>query len=719
MTGTAESSLRIGGMHCAACADVVERALRRTPGVIEARVSAAAQCATVRWDPDRTRPSELEQAVRAAGYEARPDTAAGARAARTAEARVALWRLFVAGFCAMQVMMLAAPAYFAGPGELAPEWKRLLDWASWLLALPVLLFSAAPFFAGAWRSARARRIGMDVPVALGTAVAFVASTGATFDPGGPFGRDVWFDSMTMFIAFLLAGRWLEMRARHRAEAALEGAAMRLPETVVRLAEDGSPERVDAARLRPGDRVRVALGEAFAADGLIVEGATAADESLLTGEAMPCPKRPGDAVIAGSLNVGGPVEMRAQRLGADTRYEAIAALMRAVRTERPALAAAADRWAAPFVAAVLALAVAAGVAWSVIDPARTAWVVVSVLIVTCPCALSLAVPSALLAAAHAMARGGLLLRHPDAIERLARLRVLFIDKTGTLTAGTLQCRGVRAVGTGIEETGAAAEALARRASSLAAWTTHPLARALQATWPADETRWRDVRECPGLGLEAIDETGRTWRLGAATWAGAEGTAAGGAAQLTLACDERTLACFAFEERLREDAVKAVAALRAEGVSVRLISGDDPVRVRDVAARLELESAAGGLAPEDKLAALRLAQRAGACVAMVGDGVNDAPVLAQADLAIAMGDGASVARAQADGVLLADRLGDLVRARRLARRALAVVRQNLAWAAAYNAVCVPLALAGLLPPWAAGLGMATSSLVVVANSLRLAR
>jgi Cu2+-exporting ATPase len=722
MSEIAESSLRIGGMHCAACADVVERALLHTPGVVEARVSAAAQCATVRWDPGRTQAGALQDAVRAAGYEACPDTAAAARAARAREARTALWRLFVAGFCAMQVMMLAAPSYFAAPGEIAPEWKRLLDWAGWLLALPVLLFSAAPFFAGAWRSARARRIGMDVPVALGTAVAFVASTGAAFAPGGLFGHEVWFDSMTMFIAFLLAGRWLEMRARHRAEATLEGAAMQLPQVVVRLARDGTPERVDAALLRPGDRLRVALGEAFAADGRLVEGDTAADESLLTGESLPCPKRPGDAVIAGSLNVGAPVVMQAERVGADTRHEAIAALMRAVRTARPALAAVADRWAAPFLWTVLALAAAAGIAWSRIDPARTAWVVVSVLIVTCPCALSLAVPSALLAAARTMARQGLLLRHPDAIERLARLDVLFIDKTGTLTAGTPRCRGVRLA----DPHDGAADALARKASSLAAWATHPLARALHAAWPPDDTHWHDVRELPGRGLEARDETGRTWRLGAASWVGTEREAGteraavdDGGAQVALARGDRTLACFAFEEALREDAARAVAALRAEGVRVELLSGDDPARVRALAARLPLDAATGGLAPEDKLAAVRLAQRAGDCVAMVGDGVNDAPVLAQADVAIAMGEGALVARAQADGVLLSNRLEDLVRARRLARRALAIVRQNLAWAAAYNAVCVPLALAGLLPPWAAGLGMAASSLVVVCNSLRLAR
>ena len=716
----AESSLRIAGMHCAACAATIERALMKVPGVRGARVSAAAQCATVRWDPGLTRPSALVRAIERAGYDAAPDTAAAARALRQREARAALWRLFVAAFCAMQIMMLATPAYVSAPGELAPDLKRLLDWGGWLLSLPVLWFSAAPFFTGAWRALRHRRIGMDVPVALGIAVAFIASSGAAFDPGGLFGTEVYFDSLAMFVSFLLGGRYLEMRVRHRAEKALEDATTHLPDTVLRLGPDGRVEAVSAKRLRAGDRVRVPVGQPFVADGVLIEGATQADESLLTGESHPVARACGDAVVAGSVNLLAPVVMRVDRVGADTRFEAIVALMRAARTERPALLASADRWAAPFLWTVLLLAATAGAVWSFIDPARALWVVVSVLIVTCPCALSLAAPSALLAAAGAMGRRGLLLRRLDAIQGLAGMETLFVDKTGTLTEGQLRCVDVQRLD---DSEAMPTEVLQGVAASLAAWSHHPLAAALRDAFEAADMPWREVQEVPGLGLEGRDARGCRWRLGAAEWVAEQtDTQAPAATQGTQTClgrDGHALVRFMFDERLRNDAVAAVRALQADGVRVHLLSGDDPARAQRIASMLGLDACTGGLAPADKLAAVRAAQQRGACVAMLGDGINDAPVLAQADVSFAMGEGALVARTQADGVLVSNRLADVVRARRLAKQALRVVHQNFGWAATYNAACVPLALVGWLPPWAAGLGMATSSLLVVLNSLRLAR
>jgi len=716
MTAVAECSLRIGGMHCAACADLVESALRSQPGVVEARVSAAAQLASVRWDPAVTDTASLLESVRRAGYDASPDTGAEARAARMRESRLALWRLFVAAFCAMQIMMLAAPGYFSAPGELKPEYKRLLDWGSWLLALPVLCFAAAPFFGGAWRAMRLGRIGMDVPVSLGIGVAFVTSTAAAFAPGGLFGRDVFFDSMTMFISFLLAGRYLETRARHRAEQSLEEVTTRLPRSVLREGADGSTSLVGVESLAVGDRIRVPYGEAFVVDGLVVEGWTQADESLLTGESRPVPKHEGDAVIAGSLNLAAPVTVRVERVGADTRAEAIAALMRAARSQRPAMTATADRWAGPFLWAVLLLAAAAGAAWSVIDPSRVVWVVVSVLVVTCPCALSLAVPSALLAATSTMGRQGLLLRNLDAIAGLARVRTLFVDKTGTLTDGKVHCIAVHGLGEHDEQR---VRGLAGTAASLAAWSTHPLSRALLAAYPADGTVWSELLEVPGRGIQGTDADGRHWRLGSARWACSAPPPASDRAQGCLSLDGLGVATFDVDERVRGDARAAVRALHADGVAIHLLSGDDAGRAGRLAEQLGLDSARGDLSPEDKLAAVRDAQRRGERVAMIGDGVNDAPVLAQADVSIAMGEGALVARTQADGVLISNRLGDLVRARALARRTLRVVRQNLWWAAIYNACCVPLALTGHLPPWAAGLGMACSSLFVIANSLRLAR
>ncbi|MBE0548414.1 MAG: cation-translocating P-type ATPase, partial [Rubrivivax sp.] len=341
-----ESSLQLSGMYCAACAGIIERAIGSIDGVRSVQVSAAAQRATVCWDPQRTLPSALIEAVRGAGYEAVPDAAAPARALRRREHRQALWRLFVASFCAMQVMMLATPSYVAGPGELAPDLWQLLAWGSWLLSLPVLVFSAGPFFSGAWRALRQRRIAMEVPVALGVAITFIASSGATFDPGGLFGNEVYFDSLTMFVSFLLGARYLELLARHGAAVALESALACLPETAWRLAADGSVTAVSVHRLRPGDLVRVPVGQAFPADGLLHGGATRADESLLSGESQAVEKADGAPLVAGSINLGAPVVMQVQRVGADTRFEAIVSMMRSAMSQRPAAARLADRWAAP-------------------------------------------------------------------------------------------------------------------------------------------------------------------------------------------------------------------------------------------------------------------------------------------------------------------------------------------------------------------------------------
>jgi len=716
-TGVAEVTLRVGGMHCAACALAIEGALLGVPGVMSARISAASGYGSVRWDRARAGLERLLQAVLDAGYTATVEHGASARREREAEARRALWRLFVAALCAMQVMMFSTPAYVSESGDLTPDLQRLLAWAQWLLTLPVLGFAAAPFFAGAWAALRRRRIGMDVPVSLGLAVAFVASSGAAFDPGGPFGHEVYFDSITMFVAFLLGARWLEMRARHRAEAMLETATARLPERVLRVRADGGVDEVDAGELHAGDAVRVPRGQAFVADGVLIEGRTEADEALLTGESLPLAKRPGDAVVAGSINLAAPVVMRVERLGAQTRYEAIVALMRSARSGRPPSLAAADRWAGVFLWGVLLLAAVAGAVWHTIDPSRAVWVVVSVLIVTCPCALSLATPAALIAAAGAMSRRGVVLRRLEAIDKLARMRTLFIDKTGTLTEAQLRCVGVEQLAQEDATTGASLRGIA---AALAAWSHHPLAQALRSdAEPALQGSWPQVHEEPGRGIEAVDAQGRRWRLGAPQWAGACGEAADGSPQVVLGRDGRSLLRFTFDEALRPGAVEAIRALRADGVQVRLLSGDSAQRAARIASRLGLDGAAGGLRPEDKLATVQAAQRDRAVVAMVGDGINDAPVLARADVSFAMGEGAAVARTQADGVLVSNRLQDLHAARVLARRTMRVARQNLAWACVYNLACVPLALAGWLPPWLAGLGMASSSLLVVLNSLRLLR
>jgi len=718
-----ESNIVIEGMHCAACALTVEDALRAVPGVLRAEVSAASRRARVLWSADQVQPSGWMQAVQAAGYRAVPANDAQARARRLAESRTALWRLLAAALCMMQVMMYAYPAYVAAPGDLSTEMAQLLRWASWVLTLPVLLFSCEPFFSSAWRDLAQRRISMDLPVALGMLITFGVSSAGTFEPGGTFGAEVYFDSLTMFVTFLLFGRWLETRLRDQTAGSLEALMNRLPDSVARRTPEGGFERVPVRRLQPGDVIQVLPGEAFAADGELLLGDTRVDESLLTGESYPLQRGPGAAVIAGSHNLLSVVQVRVTEVGPDTRFARIVALMESVSASRPRLARLADRMARPFLLSVLLAAALACAYWWRQDPGHALMVAVAVLVVTCPCALSLATPAAMLAAAGALARRGVLVRRLDAFEALAKVDTVMFDKTGTLTRNDLVLAGTRARA-GIT----AAQALAQ-AQALARHSLHPVSRALVAAFtsqqtPTSQTDWlaSSVTETPGGGVLArvgLGPDGREameMRLGSAVFCRLVQPVSD-LMQVFLADAQGWLATFDLQEDLRPDALATVQSLQAAGISVHLLSGDRPETVARVAQALGITAYAGACTPQNKLDFLQRAQQAGRRVAMVGDGLNDGPVLAGAQVSFAFGQAVPLAQAKADFVVPGGQLGAVAQAVLLARRTVRIVRQNLAWAALYNAVCVPLAVAGLLSAWAAGLGMALSSLLVVLNALRL--
>ncbi len=718
------SQVAVEGMHCAACAFTVEAALMQVPGVLDVRVDAASRRARVVWSAAAVRPSRWFAASRAAGYPLVPAGDSAARARRAAEARAALWRWLVAGFCMMQVMMYAYPAYIAQPGDMSDDAARLLRWASWMLTLPVLLFACGPFFRSAWRDLRQRRIGMDLPVALGIAITFVVSSAATFDAAGPLGHEVYFDSLTMFVFFLLTGRWLEARLRDRTAGALDALMNKLPDSIERRTADGSFVRVAVRRIVVGDVLRVRPGEAFPADGTLTRGDTAADESLLTGESRPVPRSCGARVLAGSHNLDAVVEMRVDAIGAGTRFAQIVALMESAAVDKPRLARLADRVARPFLLAVLAAAAAAAALWWHVDPGRALMVAVSVLIVTCPCALSLATPAAMLASAGALARGGVMTSNLQALEALAAVDTVVFDKTGTLTSGTPRLARV------YSREGVRPGDAVELAAALAAQSLHPASRALLAAWQAcDRTppAWdvSGATERAGQGVEGLLTyrgstlaLPRRTRFGSAEFCGVA-TLAVDAAQVHLSDAEGWVASFVLAEDLRDDAAAAVTALETQGIEVRLLSGDRDAAVHEVAQQAGIRDAMGGCVPEQKLDALKRMQARGLRVAMVGDGLNDGPVLAQAHASFAFGQAVPLAQARADFIVLGDALMAIPNAIAQARRTLRVVRQNLFWAAGYNALCVPLALAGWLPAWLAGLGMAASSLVVVLNAARLAR
>ncbi|MCA3237868.1 MAG: cadmium-translocating P-type ATPase [Curvibacter sp.] len=716
--GCWESQLVIEGMHCTACALSVEDALRALPGVREAVVSAGSRRARVVWSSDAVRPSDWMHAVRRAGYRALPANDAFASEPRREATRKALWRWLVAGFCMMQVMMYAWPAYIAEPGDLTAEMAQLLRWASWVLTLPVMLFSCGPFFSAAWSDLKQRRVSMDLPVALGMAITFVVSTAGTFEPRGLFGREVYFDSLTMFVFFLLTGRWLEQRLRERTAGALDALMNRLPESVLRQRPDGSFERVALRRLQTDDVVRVLPGESFPADGMVLEGSTRVDEALLTGESRPLPRAAGAAVIAGSYNLDAPLLVRVEGLGSETRFAKIVALMEQAATSRPHLAQMVDRLARPFLIGVLLAAAGAAAFWWPHDPGHALMVAVAVLIVTCPCALSLATPAAMLAAAGTLARQGMLVRRLGALEALAQVDTVVFDKTGTLTRDAMVFADV-STRAGVER----GKALGL-AAALAQHSLHPMSRALVAAAlkegvpPCEASR---VQERAGRGLvgEVVQPEGaaQTLRLGSPLHCGVV-LPATDAPRAVLSDMQGWLATFELGEDLRPDARATLAALQAEGLEVRILSGDAPAAVSRVAGLLGIGDARGACTPQDKLDALQQAQRQGRKVAVVGDGLNDGPALAGAHVSFAFGQAVPLAQSQSDFVVLGEQLAAVSGALLLARRTMRIVRQNLAWSVAYNAACVPLAVAGLLPAWLAGLGMATSSLLVVLNALRLA-
>ena len=714
-----ESNVLIEGMHCVACALNIEEALLRVPGVLKAEVGASSHRARVLWSADVVKPSAWLQAVQAAGYQAVPANDAFARERRQVEARQALWRLGVAGLCMMQVMMYAYPAYIAAPGDLSAEMEQLLRWASWVLTLPVILFSCGPFFKNALNDVMQRRVSMDLPVALGMVITFGVSTAGTFEPTGHFGREVYFDSLTMFVFFLLAGRWLELRLRDRTAGALEALMNRLPDSVARLSEEGRFERVSVRRLVVGDRVRILPGEMFPADGLVLSGQTSVDEALLTGESRPVSRLVDDEVIAGSHNLTAGVEVRVLRVGEQTRFAQIVALMESASVTKPTLALLADRIAKPFLILVLLAASLAGAFWWGRDPGHALMVAVSVLVVTCPCALSLATPAAMLAAAGQLARSGVLVRRLEAFEALNEVDTVVFDKTGTLTLD------VMALGTSQVRSGVLAESVLEMAAALAAHSLHPVSKALvaaqrQAGLGAYQAL--DVVEVAGggvaglLGSEETSQSPKPLRLGSAEFCGVTAHPSD-TLQVFVSDDQGWLATFEIIEALRPDAKTTVAAFQAAGVAVHLLSGDSTAAAARVAAQVGIQSFRGRCSPQDKLDFLRAAQQQGQKVAVVGDGLNDGPVLAGAHVSFAFGRAVPLAQAKADFVVMGEQLKLIFKTLQLSNRTLRVVRQNLWWAATYNAICVPLAVFGWLPAWLAGLGMAFSSLFVVINALRL--
>jgi Cu2+-exporting ATPase len=709
----AAATIDIGGMYCSACAWLLETGLLKNSAVTNVALNPATRRAVVSWDASCLSFAGLLAAIAALGFKPAPAVVGAADTQHVDDRRLALRRLIVAAAAGMQVMMFAVALYAGDHFGIDGRIEQFLRLTSLLVCLPIVFYSARPFFEGALRGLRAGRPGMDLPVSLAIAAAFLASTVAALSNRG----EIYFDSVAMFVLFLGGARYFELRARHRAEDQARAMAALLPETATRLTA-GKPELIGVDRLRPGDRVLVRPGDIVPADGRILSGELSLDEALLTGESMPVLRGAGDPVFAGSINGAGSASIAVTQTGAGTSIAEIGRMIDTARADRPPIALLADRIAGRFVLAVLAVAALAGLVWLRVDAGRAFEVMLATLVVTCPCALSLATPAALAAAASRLGRDGILLVRARVLEVLARPAHIVFDKTGTLTQGQPRVTGILTFGD------TAAARCLELATALESVSEHVLARAFTASG-AGRVEPGELAMVPGAGIEGKVD-GRRYRLGrrdfaldlsGAAKAGAE--PADTATAVYLADEDGPLARFSIGDPLRADAADTVALLRRQGHRVSIASGDREETVAALAREVGIDEWQAALAPAAKLDYLERLRAAGGRVVMIGDGINDAPVLAAADASIAVDAGTALARASADVVVPGQRLLSIARIADTARATRHTIAQNLAWAVGYNLCAVPLAVSGLLAPWMAAIGMSLSSLLVVGNALRLKR
>ncbi len=721
-----EAIFSVEGIRCAACIWLIERRLGQVPGLHAINMNVATECLQVAWDSKACKPSDVLRALREIGYTAYPYDPLKHGEQLRKSSRTLFRQLFVAGLSMMQVMMYAFPAYISAEGAIEADMDALMRWSSLLLTLPAILYSARPFFAGAWHNLKNLTLGMDVPVVLGMSAAFIGSTVAVFRGHG----EVYFDSVTMFIFLLLCSRYFEQVARRKAASALERLQHAAPASAARLGDYPAStisEIVAAATLVAGDFIQVKPGEVIAADGVLVAGESAIDMSLLTGESAPVRSKVGDILPGGAVNVRQTVIMQVTNTVQDSTLSSLIKLVERAGQGKPQIAQWADKVAAWFVAALLLFAVAVFAYWSWADAARAWPIAIAVLVVSCPCALSLATPSALAAATDRLVRQGVLVMQPHVLEALHRTTHVIFDKTGTLTMG-------RPVVEKVEDFHSTGQTrLLQMAAALESGSAHPLGLAIisaakkaagkgQGNLTSDE-----VSYTPGLGLEGVIE-GVRYRLGSAAfvqeWTKAPVPAARdldtvGLTPVYLGSAQGWLACFKLSDALREDAREVVEYFKAQGKEIVLLSGDQQAVTQQVARQLGIENVQGECLPEEKLAYVQALQQQGAVVAMIGDGINDAAVIRAADVSFAMGSGAALAQAHADTVLLSGRLGSVRDTAIAAAKTMRVIRQNLTWATIYNFTAIPAAALGLLSPWMSAIGMSLSSALVVGNALRLRR
>jgi len=708
MTGSIrEASLILEGITCAACIWLNERHLKQLKGVKTVSFNYAAQRARVSWDETEIKLSNILAEIRKLGYHAHPFSAQQQDILRKIRHKAEFRRLAVAGLSAAQVMMIAV-ALYAGPEQgLEYASAELLRWFSLVMTLPAISYSAWPFYRSAWRGLINRNLGMDVPITLGVLAGFVGSVWATLAGHG----HVYFDTITMLIFFLLVTRFLERSAREKSIEAAENLLRLLPAMATKITQ-GEQSLVAVIDLQVGDIILVKPGETIAADALVESGDSSVDESLLTGESRALAKSTGDQVYAGSINYESPLTLQINAIAEDTRLAGITRLLDRAQAEKPKLAELANRIAVWFTSALLMVVLIVAVVWWQIDPERVLEIVLTVLVVSCPCALSLAAPAAFAAAGSHLVKRGVLMTRGHALETLAKVTHFVFDKTGTLTVGKPVLTNT------ITYTKLSAQECLKIAASMESHSEHPIASSfIEATKQQDMYPVSDIRNIPGQGLQATVED-KIYSLGNKRLIGdAPAIQTNAATVVYLSHERELLAAFVLQDQPRAMAHELVQELQNLGYKTSILSGDSTDAVTQFARFIGVNDFVAELSPEQKLSSLKAFQSDGAVVAVIGDGINDAPVLAGAQVSIAMGGGTQMARASGDIVLLGDNLMEISHAVATSRFAMRVIKQNFIWALGYNLVALPFAALGLISPLMAAIGMSVSSLVVVLNALRL--
>lgn len=706
--GAASARLLLGGMTCAACTWLIEQTLARLAGIHSARVNLQQSRLDISFDPGQIALSEIFSRVDALGYRVRPFQASHQRQQMQDEYRSQLRRLAVAGLGMMQVGMFAIALHAGDIQGIESQYQGLLRWVSLIVASFVVLFSSRPFFTTAWRHLRQGTLVMDLPVALAIGLAWLASVWATISGTG----QVYFDSVVMFTFFLLLGRFLEQRVRQRNALSWFDAESTLPDAVA-TRRDGQWVTLPRSQLQAGDVVLVKAGATVPVDARLCVGTSAVREDTFNGEHLPRSVSVGDTIYAGTVNLEAAIEARVLGSYRDSRLAALQRSVEQAQGEKPRLAKLADRIASWFVAAILLITSATALAWSQIAPEQALWISLSVLVISCPCALALATPAALTSAANALRHAGVIVRGENALEALARTTHLIFDKTGTLTEGSLQISTVQPLA------GAKEAELLAIAAALQQYSSHPVSRAFSDISPAPG--WEQVDYRVGAGLEGRRPDGN-YRMGSEQfcrqWAPALPPPPDQRRYWIALCRAATpLAWIGLDDRVRPEAAAVVAAARSAGLAVELLTGDSSAQGPLLAKELGIEQVETGLQPEQKMTRVQALQAAGSVVTMVGDGLNDAPVLSLADASFAVAGATDLARTQADFVIVGEDLDSVISTWRKARQCRRIILENFSWALGYNVCAIPLAALGYVPPWAAAIGMSLSSLLVVANSLRL--